>query len=297
MTTAKTTMELNPTVYKRPYWRGRRLTLGRVATYVALIFITLVVITPIIWLVITSLKQRSEYLTYPLRWLPEVPQWSNYRQALDMVPYMYYFGNSLKLAFIFSTLTVITSSMAGFAFARLSAPGKSRLFGVILALLIVPNLVTIIPQFVLFARLHLVDTYWPWVLWGLAGSPFHIFLFRQFFLSIPEELEEAAEVDGASIWRTYWQIFLPNAKPAIATSFIINFAGIWGDWFLPVIYLSDKNTTLAVAVAKGYADPQGNVLVTLALAGSVMFLLPIFLLFLVGQKYLMEGVVTSGLKG
>jgi ABC-type glycerol-3-phosphate transport system permease component len=274
-----------------------RIKWSGVLTYLILILITLLVITPIIWLVITSLKQRSEYLTYPLRWLPEVAQWTNYQQALEMVPYMRYFGNSLFLAWIFSTLTVITSSMAGFAFARLSAAGKSRLFGLILAMLIVPSFVTVIPQFVIFSRLHLTDTYWPWVLWGLSGSPFHIFLFRQFFLNMPKELEEAAEVDGASIWRIYWQLFLPNAKPVIATSFILNFSWVWGDWFYPVIYLSDKNTLLSVVVAKGYADPQGNTLVPLALAASVIYLLPLFLMFLFGQKYIIQGLVTSGLKG
>ena len=296
MTTAKTTVELQQRVYRRPYSIEHRIKRGRVLTYLIVILVTLLVLMPIIWLVITSLKQRSEYLTYPLRWLPEVPQWTNYQQAFEMVPYMRYFGNSLFLAWIFSTLTVVTSSMAGFAFARLSAPGKSRLFSIILALLIVPSFVTVIPQFVIFSRLHLTDTYWPWVLWGLAGSPFHIFLFRQFFLSIPKELEDAAEVDGATIGRIYWQLFLPNAKPAIATSFIINFSWVWGDWFYPVIYLSDKNTLLSVVVARGYADPQGNTLVTLALAASVIYLLPLFLMFLVGQKYIIQGIVTSGLK-
>jgi len=296
MATVKTTIELQQRTYagpkaaRRPKWSGA-------ITNLSVILVTAVVIIPIVWLVITSLKQPSEYLSYPLRWLPAVPQWANYERAVDMVPFWRYFGNSLILAFTFSTLTVITSSMAGFAFARLSAPGQSRLFGIILALLIVPSFVTVIPQFVIFSRMHITDTYWPWVLWGLAGSPFHIFLFRQFFLGIPKELEDAAEVDGASIARIYSQIFLPNAKPAVATSFIINFSWVWGDWFAPVIYLSDKNTTLAVAVSRAYADPQGNALVTISLAASVIYLLPLIIMFLVGQKYIIEGVVTSGLKG
>jgi multiple sugar transport system permease protein len=297
MTTAKPAFELQRAAYTTPKTPAQRVKLSRIFMHLFLIFIVGLVIAPIIWLLITSLKQRSEYLTYPLKWLPAVLQWTNYQQALTMVPFWRYFGNSLFLGLVFSTLTVITSSMAGFAFARLSLSGRSRLFGVILGLLVVPTFVTVIPQFVIFSRLHITDTYWPWVLWGLGGSPFHIFLFRQFFLSIPKELEDAAEVDGAGIGRIYWQIFLPNAKPAIATSFILNFAGVWGDWFAPVIYLSDKNTTLAVAVAHGYADPQGHTLVPIALAAAVLYLAPLVIMFLFGQKYIVRGVLTSGIKG
>lgn len=297
MTTAKSAFELRQSSRSAPKASKPSVKLRRFFTYLFLALIVGLVITPIIWLLITSLKQRSEYLTYPLIWLPAVPQWANFQQALTMVPFWRYFGNSLLLGLIFSTLTVITSSMSGFAFARLTGPGSSRLFSIVLGLLIVPTFVTVIPQFVIFSRMHITDTYWPWVLWGLAGSPFHVFLFRQFFLSIPKELEDAAEVDGAGIGRIYWQIFLPNAKPVIATSFILNFAGVWGDWFAPVIYLSDKNTTLAVAVAHGYADPQGNTLVTIALAATVIYLVPLVIIFLIGQKYLIRGVVTSGLKG
>src|SRR5262249_17242701 len=193
-------------------------------TYAILLIVAALVVTPAVWLVITSLKQNSEYLAYPIQWLPSAPNWENYQLALTMVAYFKYVGNSIFLAVVFSILTIITSSAAGFAFARLSGPRRRRLFSLVIALLIVPNIVIVIPQFVIFAQLRMTDTYWPWVLWGIGASPFHIFLFRQFFLSIPKELEDAAEVDGASIFRIYWQIFLPNAKSAIATSFILNFS-------------------------------------------------------------------------
>jgi multiple sugar transport system permease protein len=271
--------------------------LQKFSSYAILLIVAAIVATPIVWLVITSFKQTSEYLSYPIKWLPSTPNWENYQLALTMIPYLKYVGNSLFLALIFATLTIATSSAAGFAFARLSGPYRGKLFGIVIALLIVPNIVVVIPQFVIFAQFHMTDTYWPWVLWALAASPFHIFLFRQFFASIPKELEDAAEVDGAGAFRIYWQIFLPNAKPAIATSFIINFAWVWGDWFLPVIYLNDNNTTLAVKLATGYADPHGNLLVTIALAGSVLYLLPMVIMFFLGQKHLIAGVVTSGLKG
>src|SRR5262249_50815814 len=152
MTTSKSTFEISYTPRKTEV---KRIKLRRILTHLLLYVITGLAITPIIWLVITSLKQPSEYLSYPLKCLPAIPQWTNYQQAFSMVPFWRYFGNSLILATIFSTLTVITSSMAGFAFARLSAPGQSRLFGIILALLIVPSTITVIPQFVIFSRFHI----------------------------------------------------------------------------------------------------------------------------------------------
>jgi multiple sugar transport system permease protein len=280
-----------------PHRRVPRLRLGSVFNYGLFALVTIILVLPVLWLLITSLKQPTEYLSYPIRIFPAVPQWENYAAALTRIPFWYYARNTLVLATVFSTLTVITSALAGFAFARIDAPGKNFWFTVIIALLIVPGVVTIIPQFVVFARLKLTNTYWPWVLWGLAASPFHIFLFRQFFSTFPRDLEDAAEVDGCGAWRIFWQIFLPNALPAVATSFIFNFVWVWGDWFTPQIFLTDSNTTLAVKINSGYVDPQGNPLIPTTLAACVLYTLPLILVFFLGQRYIVRGVVTSGLKG
>jgi multiple sugar transport system permease protein len=153
---------------------------------------------------------------------------------------------------------------------------------------------------VIFAKLGLTNSYWPWFLWGISASPFHIFLFRQFFTGIPKELEDAAEVDGAAPFRIFWQIFLPNAKAALATSFILNFVGVWGDWLAPVIYLDDSKTTLAVKLATATysnpGDPTGQILVTLTLAAAVIYTIPPVIMFFIAQKNIMEGIVTTGLK-
>lgn len=265
--------------------------------YTVFVLVAVLLSVPIIWLVVTSLKLPTEYLSYPLRFFPAVPQWENYATALTRIPFARYAWNTVLLSTVFSVLTVVTSAMAGFAFARINAPGRSFLFSIIVALLIVPGIVTLIPQFVVFARLGLTNTYWPWVLWGLAASPFHIFLFRQFFSSFPKDLEDAAEVDGCGMGRIFWQIFLPNALPAVATSFILNFVGMWGDWLTPLVFLTDANTTLAVKINTGYVDPQGNALVPTTLAACVLYTLPLVVLFFLGQRYLVRGVVTSGLKG
>ncbi len=269
----------------------------RIVSYGLLGLVTIFVALPIVWLLISTIKRSVEYLTYPVVVFPKVVQWVNYAQVFQLLPFGRYASQTLFLATTSAVLTMITSSLAGFAFARIRAPGRKNLFSVVLALMIVPTIVTVIPQFVVFSKLHLTNTYWPWILWGLSASPFHIFLFRQFFAGVPKELEDAAEIDGCNIFRTFWQVFLPVAQPVMATSFIFTFTAVWGDWFTPMIYLSDRNTTLAVKLATAYVDPQGNTLVPTTLAACIIYILPMVIMFFFAQKYIMEGAIRSGLKG
>jgi len=268
-----------------------------VVTYILLIAVTVVLIIPVVYLISTSLKLESEYIAEELQFLPQKPQWHNYYLALTMIDFGRYALNSFLLATSFATLTVMTSAMAGYSFARIPAVGRSRLFSVVVALILIPASIFIIPQFVLFSNLRVTNSYWPWLLWGLSASPFFIFLFRQFFLSFPAELEEAAEVDGARVYRIFLQIVLPNSYPALATSFILAFLSVWGDWLMPLLYLTDKNTTLAVKLITAYVNPQGFPIVTPTLAASVLYILPPVVMFFFVQKYIMQGVVTSGIKG
>jgi len=283
--------------------RKRRVSSRKVVqstfSYGILTLVTLLITVPIIWLLITSLKAQTEYNVWPIQFLPKVPQWQNYAEVFASRHHIFrYAGNSLFLAVTNTVLSIITSSLGGFAFSRFQdVPGRNRLFSVIIALLIIPTLVTVIPQFIVFSRLGITNTYWPWVLWGLGASAYYIFMFRQFFLAFPKELEDAAEVDGCNPFRIYWQIFLPNAKPVLATAFIQGFSGVWGDWFTPVIYLTSKNTTLAVKIATAYVTPQGNTIVTVTLAACVVYILPLIVMFFLGQQHILKGVVTSGLKG
>ena len=274
-----------------------RRVVGQIVLYTLLGLVAFAVGLPVLWFLVSSVKTESEYIAYPIRFLPKVPIWQNYVDAVTLIPYLKYAGRSAFLATIFAALTVLTSSMAGYAFARVRAPGRDLLFSIVLALLIVPGIVTTIPQFIVFSRLRLVDTYWPWVLWGISASPFHIFLFRQFFSTIPRQLEEAAEVDGAGQFRIYAGIFLPNSLPALATSLIFNFSWTWSDWFGPLIYLSEQKTTLAVKLTRGYQNPQGFTMRMPQLAAAVIYTVPLIILFFLGQKYIIQGVVTSGIKG
>ncbi len=266
-------------------------------TYLILGVTTALILAPEIWLVVTSLKKNTEYLSPQFTLLPAVPQWDNYIQALTSIPFFDYVRNSLVLGVTFTVLCVTSSSLAGYAFARMRAPGRDVLFSIVIAMLMIPAIVTVIPQFVIFSQIGLTGNYWPWVLWGISGSSFHIFLFRQFFSGFPRELEEAAELDGCGPLRIFVGIFLPNAKPVLATSVILNFMWVWGDWFNPLIFLSDANTTLAVKLNYAYVTPQGQQLTPIVLAACVLYVLVPVVMFFFGQKYILQGIVTSGLKG
>jgi len=274
-----------------------KIKVGRILLYIVFILVTLVFISPIIWVFLTSLKLQSEYSIYPVVIIPKPLQWINYKRALFDYPYFRYFWNSVKLAIPTTAITVLSSALAGFAFARLEAPFKRILFILVLSMLMVPRMVTAIPNFMLFAKLGLVDTYYPWYLWALSGSSFHIFLFRQFFSTIPKDLEDAAEVDGCNRFRIFWQIFLPLSGPVVATSAIFHFQWAWGDWFTPQIFLSELKTTLSVFLARSYPDPKGLPLETVTFAGVMIYLLPMLIIFFIAQKYIVQGVVTTGLKG
>lgn len=251
---------------------------------------------PAAWLFVSSLKRDSEYGTYPVRLLPETPIWRNYLDAVTVVPFFAYALRSFLLAAGFALLVVFSSAFVGFGFARQRVPWRNKLFVLVLAMIMVPSTVTIIPQFVLFARLGFVGTYWPWILGGLTGSPFLIFLFRQYFAAFPRELEDSAELDGANRLRTFWEIFLPNAKPVIATAAIFSFQGVWGDYLGPTLYLKADQGTLATALAGAYVDPRGNPLYTQTLAAIVLYVLPLIAIFAVAQKALVRGIVTTGMR-
>ncbi|MDD5368588.1 MAG: carbohydrate ABC transporter permease [Anaerolineaceae bacterium] len=267
-------------------------------TYSFICLLALFMIVPLVWLVITSFKKESEYLAYPITILPSAWQWINYYLATTMAPFFRNLGNTVYLASTFTILCTLSSALVGFGFARHNAPGKNALFTLVLAMIILPFMVTLVPQFIIFSRLHLTGSYWPWILWGLTASPWHIFLFRQFFSTFPKELEDAAEVDGCNRLRIFWQIFLPNAWPALIISAIFNFQWVWGDFINPLIFLSSENTTLAVKLSGStYVDPHQSRLITITMAAVVLYILPVAIGFFAAQKRIIEGIVTTGIKG
>jgi multiple sugar transport system permease protein len=273
--------------------------LNQTVTYAILIIVAFLVVIPVVWLLLSSLKQDSDYMAWPIHFLPINWRWVNYQLTFTITPFMQVAGRTAVLAISTSIITAITSAMGGYAFARYQdVKGNSRLFQVIIVLLIVPGIVFMIPQFMLYSYLHIIpNTYWPWILGALGASPYYIFLYRQFFLGFPKELEEAAEIDGCGPWRIFWQIILPNSKPVIATILIFSFNAVWGDYLQPLLFLNDRMTLLGVKMATAFVDPHGNKLQTVSLAATVIYILPLVIVFFFGQKHILKGLITSGLKG
>jgi len=262
-----------------------------------LVLLALLFLAPVFWLFLVAIKTLGELAAVPITILPAKPQWGNFHDAFTVFPWLTYAWHSLFLSTLFGGLTVCSSAVVGFGFARLRGVGKNFLFMLMLSTIMLPAIATLIPTYIIFSKIGLIYTYWPWVLWGLGSSPFFSFLFRQFFASIPVELEEAALLDGCGYIRIFWQIFMPLSKAVMAVVFLLSFQGVWSDFITPQLLLDIDTTTLAVRVATGYVDPTGTTMPNLLAAGALLYALPVVLLFVVLQQFLVQGIVTTGLKG
>ncbi|MFF7558842.1 carbohydrate ABC transporter permease [Streptomyces pseudovenezuelae] len=282
-----------PPAAPAPVRRSRR-SRKKPLVFTVLLVISVLMALPFVELLISSLRPAAE--TSSDTWLPSVLDWHNYADAVRTIPFWRFGRNSLILSVVNALLTTLSSALVGYGFARLRAPGKSLLFGLLISTMMVPQIVTLIPTYLLFAQLGMVGTYWPWVLWGSAGAPYAIFLYRQFFSSFPKELEEAAVIDGAGRIRVFFQIFLPLSRPLMVTAFVLAFNAVWGDFIAPNLLLDQSNTTLAVGVGQGYVNDKGFPVPNLLAGGAVLYLVPVILLFLAAQRSYVRGFVNSGLK-
>jgi multiple sugar transport system permease protein len=261
------------------------------AAYAVLVLVSLFLMLPVFLLLSSSLKTGDEFRSFDFHLFPAVLQWRNYIRVLRYSDFLEIAVRTGILSIVYAGITTLSSSLTGYAFARYQVPGSKQLFMIVVSMLIIPIIATIIPQYILYARMGMINTYWPWIFSALAGTPLYIFLFRQFFLGFPKDLEEAAEVDGCGPLRLYAAIFLPNAKPAIATVMIFAFVSVWGDYFTPLIFLNPDKTLLGVALANYFGGSTG------VLAATVLYILPVVIIFFYAQKYILQGVVTTGLKG
>lgn len=257
----------------------------------ALAFITL---APFVWMILTSLKDMSEIFVYPPQWLPDEWRFDNYKKAFEAAPFGRYYFNSIFVAITVTVGQLITCSMAAFAFARLQFKGRNILFYLFLGTMMIPYNVTMIPSFLVLYWLGWIDTYYALIVPGLA-SAFGTFLLRQFFITIPKELEEAAYIDGATKLQVLRRIIVPLAKPALATLAVFTFMGVFNDfiWALIVINSEDMQTVqLGLAIFRDRYLTQWDLL----MAGSVTAVLPILIVFFFAQKYFIQGITLSGLK-
>ncbi|RSK54003.1 carbohydrate ABC transporter permease [Bacillus canaveralius] len=264
-------------------------------TYIALTLVSLIMILPFVWMLSASLKAESEIFGFPIKWIPETFHWSNYKEVWTRVPFHIYYLNTLKISVITTFLLVINSSLAGYAFAKIKFPENNILFFIYIATMMIPYQVMMIPQFMLMSEIGLVNSHWALILLG-SFNPFGVFLFRQFFLSIPDELLEAARIDGLSEFGIYRKIIMPLSKPVIATLVIFTFMHAWNDFLGPLIYLtSDHLYTLQLGIQ--HFVTQYNTEYSLLMAAAVSAIVPTILVYFLAQDHFIKGVANTGIKG
>lgn len=264
--------------------------------FLLLLAASILILAPFIWLLSTSLRLPRESFTLPPKWLPTDLYIQNYQTVFKTVQFGGFFLNSVFISAMVVAGQLVTASMAAYAFARLRFPAKGILFSILMAALMIPIQATIIPIFILMSKVHLANTLWSLILPGWS-SAFGVFLLRQYFLTIPNELEDAARIDGANAWQIYWRVMLPLCRPALAVLAILTFNGTWNDYFRPLIFLTtpDKFTLpLGLVTLRGNL---GSGSVSVILAGVVLSLLPVLFLYIFTQKYLVEGITATGIKG
>jgi multiple sugar transport system permease protein len=271
-------------------------TVSRLLAYALLTITAISMIWPFAWMISTSLKDEQAAFRFPPSLLPDQLRFDNYVYVFQSLPFAWYTFNSFKISILSTVGAVLSCSLAAFAFARLRFPGRNVVFITLLATLMIPHHVTMIPVYLIWHRLGAIDTHWPLIVPSFFGGAFGIFLLRQFFMTLPQELMDAAKIDGCSYFGIYWRIFMPLAKPALATLALFVFMSHWNDLLGPLIYLNKSyNYTLTV----GLTQFRGlNVTKwTLLMAGSVISVLPMLILFIFTQQYFVRGIALTGVKG
>jgi ABC-type glycerol-3-phosphate transport system permease component len=295
---------VSATALPRSPWPRRWRTARRAVLIGLLILGGLLMMVPFLWMISTSLKTRAEVFITPPVIFPATPRFENYAEMWDALPFSAFFVNSVKLALLNTVGQVITCSMAAYAFAALRFRFRGPLFGLLLATLIIPFQVVLVPNFILYRMLpHPFSTSGNWIgtqepLWvgAFLGGAFGTFLLRQFFLSIPRELADAARVDGANPWQIYRSIYLPLAKPALATLAIFTFMWSWNDFINPIIYLRDvESFTLTAGLSLFQGQYVGKW--PLLMAGALVSVIPMIILFIVAQRHFVRGIALTGIKG
>ena len=281
--------------------RRKKFRLTRLARlvllYALLVLIAVIILLPLAWMVSTSFKPKSQLFLPIIYWIPKRFTWKNYTDLLNdpAIPIIRWFVNSIGVASVSTVLTLLVDSLAAYAYARMEFAGRNVIFGFMLATLFLPGMMFLIPNFVIIANLGLLNTYAGVILPYLAGV-FGVFFLRQFFESLPRELEEAARIDGANRFQTFYKIALPLAKPALATLGIITFLASWNDFLWPLLVLQDSDLQtlpLGLAMLQGaYTSEYG-----LMMAGAVIVAIPTLLLFIILQRFVVQSVANAGLKG
>ena len=276
------------------YWRWIT---SRGLIYLLVVAFAVVQVLPLAWMLTTALKPDGEIVSIPPNFIPTTWRWRNFVTALDAMKFPILLKNTVTITAISLVGVLVSSSLVAYPFARLRFPGKSWLFLLVLSTMMLPYAVTMIPVYIVFAKMKWIDTFKPLIIPAFfGGGAFNIFLLRQFFMTIPRELDEAATIDGCGVMGVFWNVILPLAKPGLTAVAIFTFIGHWNDFLIPLLYLNSRDKmTLAVGLnlfRDQYAT-QWNYL----MAASLVVMLPCAIIFIVAQRYFIEGIALSGIKG
>jgi multiple sugar transport system permease protein len=297
--TSTTLLEMPSSVRPAPMGLGRKALLNGIkglALYVIILAMAGLTLIPFLWMVSTSLKVREQLYAFPPEWMPSPVSLESYRVLFDPLPFDLFFLNSLKIALLSLAGTLLACSLAAYAFARLRFPGREPIFALLLTTMMIPSQVLLLPLFILYQHIGWLDTHYPLWVPSFFGSAFGTFLLRQFFLSLPTELTDAAKIDGCSHFGIYWRIILPLAGPGLATLGIFTFMGSWNSFLVPLIVINKidlRTVPLGLAALQGSNEIRLNAV----MAASTLSILPILLVFFFAQKYFVQGVVLTGIKG
>ena len=267
----------------------------RILLYMLILALAAVMLVPFLWMISASLKLNKDVFTYPVKWIPEKLEWSNYSKIWKEIPLLLFFKNSAKLTIIITAIQVFTSSFAAYAFAKLHFKGRDLLFILYICTIAVPWQVYMVPQYIMVGKMSLTDSHLGMIMMQ-SFTAMGVFLMRQFYTSIPDELCEAARIDGLTEYGIYFRVILPLAKGGIATLIISSFVTVWNDFMGPLIYLSSlekKTLQLGLRMFISQYSSEYN----LIMAASIVSLIPVFVMFAALQKFFTEGIAASGIKG
>jgi len=268
----------------------------RVAAHAALILLSAVFLVPLLWLITSSLKTDEQIFKFPPEWVPAPLTLENYPEGLTFIPFWRYLANTTFICLLSVAGTIISCSLVAYGLARIRWRGRNVLFYIILGTMMLPFQVTMVPVFVMFARIGWVDTFWPLIVPHFFGNAFFIFLMRQFFLTIPPELTEAARIDGCTEWDIYWRMIMPLSKPVLATVGLFAFMNMWNDYLGPLIYLADESKyTLSLGLAS-FSSQYGSY-PGMLMAVTTVITVPIIAIFFFAQKTFIQGITLTGIKG
>jgi ABC-type glycerol-3-phosphate transport system permease component len=269
--------------------------------WLSLVILTLgavIIMVPFYWMIATSLKMPGNLYLYPPQWIPNPIRWANFRDVWNEVPFATFTRNTAVIVTLVMIGTLLSCSFSAYGFARLRAPGRDLIFMIVLATMMLPGAVTLVPTYIAFNKLGWINSILPLVVPSFFGAPFFIFLLRQFYLSIPRELEESGRIDGASSFRIWWDVMLPLTKPALATVAVFTFFATYNDFFGPLIYLnSESKQTIAVGLSYFTGSRNVGPQMHLLMAMTLMATIPSLIVFIFAQRYFVQSIVTTGLKG